>query len=88
MQVSPATVIELDESAEIVPRAWLFSGFVCEALHEPEPSSTAEPLAVPPPSLPPVKPVSAANVAERFATRRADGSCARPTERPAMVPWS
>ena len=87
--VRPATVIELAESAEIVPRASLFSGRVSDGLQPPaELSSTAEPPAVPPPSLPLVKPVAAAKPADRFAISFALGSCARPTARPAMFPWS
>jgi hypothetical protein len=67
-QVSPATVIELAESAETSPCASLFSDVVVDDLHEPAPSATAEPPEVPPPSLPPVNPVAAENVAERFAS--------------------
>ena len=66
-QVSPATVIEVVESAETVPWASLFSDVVPDGLHEPGPTSTAEPPLVPPPSLAPVNPDAAENVAERFA---------------------
>ena len=88
-QVRPATVIELDDRAVIVPCASLFSGFGFEEdEHLPGVSSTALPPLVPPPSLPLVKPLAGLNAADRFATRRAPGSCARPAARPAMLPWS
>src|SRR5262249_23113403 len=87
LHVSPATVIDAAEIAVIVPRASLFSGFGCEAgAHLPGPTSTAEPPAVPPPSLPLVK-LPGAKVADTFARSCAEGACARPAARPAIVPW-
>jgi hypothetical protein len=81
-------VIELVESAEMVPCASLFSAVVFDGLQEPAPNSTAEPPAVPPPSLPPVKPDAAEKVADRFASSLVFDACALPTARPAIAPWS
>src|SRR5215475_10635087 len=55
-QVSPATVIDIAETSETVPRAALFSVGGRFGTHLVGPSSTAEPAAVPPPSLPFVRP--------------------------------
>ena len=71
--MSPATVIEVLESAEMVPCASLFSAVGLDGLHEPGPTSTAVPPAVPPPSYEPVNPDAAENVAERFAISFAFG---------------
>src|SRR5581483_9023073 len=87
LHVSPATVIDVCESAEIVPRASLRSGFGCDGLQEPPPTSTAAPPVVPPPSLAFVNPVAGSNVADRFATSRTAGSCARPAASPAIAPF-
>src|SRR4030095_8814664 len=68
-QVSPATVIDIDETAETVPCAALFSVGGRFGTHLVGPSSTAEPPAVPPPSLPLVKPPAVEKLAERFASK-------------------
>src|SRR3954447_15912471 len=87
-QVRPATVIDVPDSAEIVPRAELFSWVGSAGLQPLLPTSTAEPPSVPPPSLPFVNPVAGSKAAERFASRAVFDSCARPTARPAILPWS
>jgi len=78
--VRPATLMDVVESAEMTPRASLFSGRL-GAGRQPFAllTSAAEPAAVPPPILPPWNPVAGSNVAETFATSFALGSCARPT---------
>src|SRR5438093_11082570 len=73
-QVSPATVIDIDETAETVPRAALFSVAGRFGTHLVGPSSTAEPPAVVPPSLPFVKTPVCAEPAGRFARRAPGGS--------------
>src|SRR5581483_2419526 len=85
-QVSPATVIEAPVLALTVPRAVLSSrtGFTVRQL--PPATSTAAPPLSTAPSLPFVNPPVGLNPAERFATRRAEGLCARPTARPAAEP--
>src|SRR4029079_13303840 len=56
LQVRPATVTDAIDNAEIAPRAALCSCVGCEGLHEPRPSSTAEPPVVSPPNMPPAMP--------------------------------
>jgi hypothetical protein len=67
--VSPATVMDIDETAETVLRAALFSVGGRFGTHLVGPSSTAEPQAVPPPSLPLAKPPAVEKPAERFASK-------------------
>ena len=86
-QVSPATVIEPADSAEIDPCAELFC-VGCAALQPTLAVSTAEPPAAPPPSLPLVSPLPGTNAADRFATSFVLASCAWPTASPTIVPWS
>src|SRR3954462_12263465 len=65
LQVRPATVTDAVDSAEMAPRAALCSGCVSEGLHEPRPSSTAEPPLVPPPIFEPdANPEAGSNVAD------------------------
>src|ERR1700748_1059082 len=81
-QVRSATVIDDVESEAMLPRASLFSlGCRC-GLQPFPPTSTAAPPEVPPPNLPEVNPVAAANPADMLATSATGGSCARPTARP------
>src|SRR3954453_14945005 len=89
LQVRPATVIDAADSAETAPRAALCSGCVCVGLHEPRPSSTAEPPFVPPPIFEPAaKPEAGSNVADRLPRIFAPGSCARAVASPAIAPLS
>src|SRR5262249_54541269 len=89
VHVRPATVIELDETADTVPRASLRSTAGLLGAHLPGPSSIAEPPEVPPPSFPPVKPPALLNPADRFPSSATAGDAfARPAARPATLPWS
>src|SRR5579885_584417 len=85
-QVSPATVIDVAESAEIVPCAFACSSVFDEPWHDALLSSTAVPPAVPPPIFPPVNPLDGAKVADTLPRSRLCELLAWPRARPAMEP--
>lgn len=91
VHVRPPTVIEVELSADTLPRASLvsvigFPGF--DGAHLAGPISTAEPPVVLPPIFPLVNPPVGLKPAERFPRSATCRDAAWPEATPAIAPWS